>query len=232
MARKLTRRSELVVTSPVTTVTTAGFDAVRAFIRASKAPSTVAGYTADWKDFLAWCEKHGRAALPAAPETVADYIAQCADHLKPGSIQRRLNAISEAHKAVGYDEDLPTHSGVVRNVMKGIRRTLGTKPVQKAPVLTGDVCAMVAAADPGLIGIRDRAIVLIGFAGAFRRSEIVGLNVDDLDFGKDGLVITVRRSKTDQEGKGQKVGVMAGQHPATCPIRAVREWLRQARIKS
>jgi site-specific recombinase XerC len=88
--------------------------------------------------------------------------------------------------------------------MKGIRRTLGTAPVQKAPALTDDICAMVAATNAGIIGARDRALILLGFAGAFRRSELVGLDVDDCTFAKDGLTITLRRSKTDEEGAGRK----------------------------
>src|SRR5262245_27076146 len=106
-------------------------DQVRAFIRASKAPNTLRGYRADWRDFCAWCESNGHLPLPSAPEAVATYIAECAGRLKPDSIQRRLNAIAEAHKVAGLES--PTHAGIVKNVVKGIRRTLGTAPVQKAP---------------------------------------------------------------------------------------------------
>ena len=98
-------------------------------------------YQSDWRDFCAWCEGHGLCPLLATPETVAGYIAECAGHLKPGSVQRRLNAIAEAHKAAGLEP--PTNSPIVANTMKGIRRTLGTAPVQKAPALTDDIRAMV-----------------------------------------------------------------------------------------
>ena len=101
---------------------------------------------------------------------------------KPGSIQRRLNSIAEAHKAAALDS--PTTAGMVKNTMKGIRRTLGTAPVQKSPTLTDDIRAMVDAADLGLIGARDRALILLGFAGAFRRSELVALDIDDCAFGR------------------------------------------------
>ena len=117
-----------------------------------------------------------------------------------GSIQRRLNAIAEAHKAMGLES--PTHTAIVANTMKGIRRTKGTAPTQKAPALTDDIRAMVDATDAGIIGARDRALILLGFAGAFRRSELVGLDVEDCAFGKDGLTVTLRRSKTDQTGRG------------------------------
>jgi integrase len=166
--------------------------------------------------------------LPAIPETVASYIAECAGRLKVGSIQRKLNAIAEAHKALGLES--PTHSPIVANTMKGIRRTLGTAPIQKAPTLTDDIRAMVDATDTGIIGVRDRALILLGFAGAFRRSELVGLDVADCAFGKDGLTVTLRRSKTDQQGAGRKIGIPYGANPETCPVRIVQSWIEQAGI--
>jgi integrase len=161
---------------------------------------------------------------------VAAYIAECAGHLKPGSIQRRSNAIAEAHKAAGVES--PTHAAIVRNTLKGIRRTLGTAPAQKAAALTNDIRAMVDAADDGLIGARDRALILLGFAGAFRRSELVGLEVEDCAFGKDGLTVTLRRSKTDQTGEGRKIGIPYGANPDTCPVRNLQEWISQAGIST
>src|SRR4029077_10722837 len=145
-----------------------------------------------------------------------------------GSIQRRLNAIAEAHKAVGLES--PTHSPIVSNTIKGIRRTKGTAAAQKAPTLTDDIRAMVDATDAGIIGARDRALILLGFAGAFRRSELVGLEVEDCAFGKDGLTITLRRSKTDQAGAGRKIGIPYGANPETCPVRTVQAWLELAAI--
>src|SRR5215469_4488594 len=206
-----------------------GFAQVRAYVRASKADNTLRGYQSDWRDFCAWCESRGGLCpLPAAADTVAAYIAECAQHLKPGSIQRRLNAIAEAHKAAGLD--VPTHSGIVRNTLKGIRRTLGTAPAQKAPALTDDVRAMVEAADAGLMGARDRALILLGFAGAFRRAELVGLDVEDCVFGRDGLTVTLRKSKTDQDGAGRRIGIPYGSNPATCPVRTTQAWLELAAI--
>lgn len=201
---------------------------VREYIRASKAESTLRGYSADWRDFCAWAEARGLCPLPASPEGVAAYIAECADRLKVGSIQRRLNAITEAHKAVGVES--PARSGIVKNTLKGIRRTMGTAPVQKAAALTDDIRSMVDATDAGLIGWRDRALVLLGFAGAFRRSELVELDVEDCAFGRDGLTVNLRRSKTDQEGTGRKVGIPYGSNPETCPVRNVQHWTEQGGI--
>ncbi len=201
---------------------------VRQYIKASKAENTLRGYQSDWRHFCAWCDSHSIQSLPANPESVASYIAECATHLKVGSIQRRLNAIAEAHKAMGLES--PTHSSIVVNTMKGIRRTLGTAPTQKAAALTDDIRAMVDATDEGLIGARDRALILLGFAGAFRRSELVGLDVEDCAFGKDGLTVTLRRSKVDQTGEGRKIGIPYGSNPETCPVRVVQGWIEQGAI--
>jgi integrase len=126
----------------------------------------------------------------------------------------------------------PSHTAIVRNTMKGIRRTLGTAPLQKAAILTEDIRAMVEATDGGLIEARDRALLLLGFAGAFRRSELVELDLEDCEFGKDGLTITLRRSKTDQEGQGRRIGIPFGANPQTCPIRTLEGWLERAGITS
>jgi integrase len=168
--------------------------------------------------------------LPASPETVASYIAECAGRLKVGSIQRRINAMAEAHKATGVES--PTHHPMVTNTMKGIRRTKGMAPAQKAPAVTDDIRAMLDAADAGPIGTRDRALVLLGFVGAFRRSELVGLNIENCVFGKDGLTVTLRRSKTDELGAGRKIGIPYGANPETCPVRSVQTWLEIACFNS
>jgi site-specific recombinase XerD len=202
----------------------------REFIQASKAESTLRGYRSDWGEFCAWCEGQCVCPAPASPEAVAAYIADCASRLKVGSIQRRLNAIAEAHKAMGIDS--PTHHAMVGNTMKGIRRTKGTAPAQKAPALTEDIRAMVDATDSGLIGARDRALILTGYAGAFRRSELVALDIEDCTFSKDGLTILLRRSKTDSVGAGRKIGIPYGSNPETCPMRVLQSWMEQAGIST
>jgi len=205
-------------------------DQVREFIRASKAESTLRGYKSDWRHFCQWCERRSIDVSPASPETVASYIAECSEHLKVGSIQRRLNAIAEAHKAMGLDS--PTASGMVRNTLKGIKRTIGTATAQKTAALTDDIRAMLETTDAGLLGLRDRALILLGFAGAFRRSELVGLDVKDCGFGKDGLTVMLRRSKTDQDCQGRKIGIPYGSNPETCPVRVLQTWLEQAVLSS
>ncbi len=205
-------------------------DQAREFIRASKAENTLRGYQSDWRAFCAWCDGHGVCPLPAAAETVAAYIAECAGHLKPGSIQRRLNAVAEAHKAAGVEST--THNAIVRNTMKGIRRTLGTAQSRKTAVLTDEIRTMLELADDGTMGARDRALILLGFAGAFRRSELVGLDVEDCAFTRDGLTVTLRRSKTDQDGAGRKIGIPYGSNPETCPVRTIQAWVESAAISS
>jgi integrase len=119
---------------------------------------------------------------------------------------------------------------MVRNTLKGIRRTIGTAAKPKAAALTDDIRTMVDATDEGIIGARDRALILLGFAGAFRRSELVGLDVADCAFGKDGLTVTLRRSKTDQDGQGRKIGIPYGSNPETCPVRTIQTWIEQAAL--
>jgi site-specific recombinase XerD len=205
-------------------------DQVREYIRASKSENTLRGYQSDWRAFCAWCEVQQVCPMPATAETVAAFVAECAGRLKVGTVQRRLNAIAEAHKAVGLDS--PSNNAMVTNTMKGIRRTKGTAPAQKAATLIDDIRAMVDATDSGLIAVRDCALIFPGFAGAFRRSELVGLSVDDCAFGKDGLTVTLRRSKTDQAGAGRKIGIPYGSNPETCPVRNLQSWVERAGISS
>ncbi|MHB1846945.1 MAG: site-specific integrase [Deltaproteobacteria bacterium] len=125
----------------------------------------------------------------------------------------------------------PRGKVAVQEVLKGIRRSLGVAQTQKAPLLPGQLREVVAALPDGLLGLRDRALLLIGFAGAFRRSELVGIDLADLLFDEEGLTVTLRRSKTDQEGAGRKIGIPFGRRE-TCPVEAVKAWIEAARIES
>jgi len=200
----------------------------RSYVAASRATNTDRAYRTGWDQFTRWCETHGRESLPASAETVALYVADLASTHKPATIDARLAAISAAHRAAGHGS--PTKAEAVRLVRRGVRRTLGTAQRQVRPVTVADLRAMVDAIGDGPAGCRDRALLLLGFAGALRRSELVGLDVADVVEGPEGLTVTLRRSKTDQEGAGRTVGIPYGSNPATCPVRAWRAWLEAGRI--
>ncbi len=199
-------------------------------IRNSRAKNTHRAYRADWEDFTTWCRHQGLSPLPASPETVALYLTDCARGLKPSTLQRRMASISQAHAAAGHTES-PIKSALVRSVWRGIRRDRGVAPQGKAPALTADIRIMVNHLPKDkLLGIRDRALLLLGFAGAMRRSELVGLDVDDVVETEEGLVVNIRKSKTDQEGMGRKIGIPYGSHPPTCPVRSLRAWKSAAAL--
>jgi site-specific recombinase XerD len=202
----------------------------RAFMEAAKAENSRRAYRSDWRHFESWCRTNGLGCLPAAPETVALYLtALAADH-KPASLQRKLTSISKAHQAGGFPTPASMQHAVVSETLKGIRRALGTAQPGKEPLLTVDILKMLDALDDGLAGCRDRALLLVGFAGGFRRSEVVSLDVEDVSETADGLVIRVRRSKTDPEAKGTTVALPYGSAAATCPVRSYRVWIAAAGI--
>lgn len=198
------------------------------YVDKSKAANTRRAYRADWQDFAAWCGKFHRIALPASPDTVAYYLADRSQDLKTSTLQRRLATIAEAHRTAGHES--PTRHAQVKLVWAGIRREKGTAQKHVQPVLTKHIRLMVAHLPDSLLGIRDRALLLLGFAGAMRRSELVGLDVTDLAIGDEGLVVIVRKSKTDQLGEGRRIGIPYGQHSETCPVLAVQAWLDQASV--
>jgi len=189
----------------------------------SKAKNTRRAYKSDWADFTEWCRHHGATPLPASPETVALYLTDCAEGLKTSTLQRRLASLSQAHQTAGHES--PTHHPLVRAVWQGIKREKGTAMQGKSPTLTADIRSMIEHLKEGkLLSVRDRCLLLLGFAGAMRRSELVGLDLEDIQDTGEGLVVTIRRSKTDQEGAGRKIGLPYGSDPLTCPVRAFREW--------
>jgi site-specific recombinase XerD len=226
MAEAISGSRELVTVDPISAQLPAVFEAElqRAADRAksAKAAATRRAYGSDWRIFGEWCQSRGLAALPAAPEAVAAFLNAEADRgVKPSTITRRAAAIRYAHKAAGYEP--PTGHEAVRLTMAGIRRDLGTAPNKKRPATADKLVAMAAAGDGSLIGLRDRAVLLIGFAGAFRRSELAALDVADIQEVAEGLRITVRKSKTDQEGKGFVKALPRGS--IACPVEALKAWL-------
>jgi site-specific recombinase XerD len=199
------------------------------YARAEKAPLTRKAYGSDYRLFRAWCEAKGVASLPAAPETVAAFLAaEAAAGLRPSTLGRRLAAIRYIHKLSNLRT--PTDSERVKATLRGIRRSVGSAGVRKAPALAEHVKAMVAASPDTLAGKRDRALILLGFAGAFRRSELVALDVADTEESESGLRVTIRRSRMDQEGEGATIAVARGS--VACPVEALRRWLRAAGIES
>lgn len=146
-----------------------------------------------------------------------------------------MSAITNAHKEAGFPNSpaSPQQNYVVREVLAGIKRSLGTAQHGVDPLLVDDIRRIVGAVPANFLGLRDRALVLVGFSGAFRRSELTTLlEVADLDFTDDALYIRMRRSKTDQEGQGRTVAMPAGEHPESCPIHALKTWLDAAGITS
>jgi site-specific recombinase XerD len=201
----------------------------RSYIHAAKSPATLRAYRTDFEDFTRFCKDHNLPHLPATPTTVALYIADRAGSLRSATITRRLTSITEALQSAGF-EDSPSssHHFVVSETLKGIRRSIGTAQEGKAPLLTSDIRRIVACCPETLSGLRDRALVLLGSAGAFRRSELAAIDCVHLSFTKDGLVIDLRRSKTDQEAAGRNVGISFGADDATCPVRTLRRWLAES----
>lgn len=200
---------------------------VQAYQRASKATSTVRAYTTDARVFQDWCAGYGFRSLPATAQAVAAFLGHEAEAGRATStIGRRLAAIRYAHKLAGVAD--PTEDEAVHAVMKGIRRRADMVVTPKAAATVDILTAMLMHVPPGLAGKRDKALLALGFAGAFRRSELVALDVADLREDAEGLRVLVRRSKTDQEGKGVEKAIPHGRFVK--PVALVRDWLNSAGI--
>jgi site-specific recombinase XerD len=202
-------------------------DAAGVFLSAEKSDATQRAYRSDFRIFQAYCDARGLLALPAAADTVMAFLsAEALGGAKASTLGRRVAAIRYAHKAAGHEP--PTNRETVKAVMRGIRRTIGTAKVQKAPA-TADLLRQMLDACPDTIrGKRDRALLALGFAGAFRRSELVALTVADLAEVADGYRVMIRHSKTDQEAQGQEIAIPRG--TSLRPVEAVQTWLQAAGI--
>ncbi len=206
------------------------------YIANSVSEATKKARRVDWGQFEGWCTANGRQPMPATPETVVLWLSAIAERYKPGSLDRKLASVSKAHQAAGYDS--PTRAPVVRTTLRGIRRTKreAGQPVaatKKAPILAKHLRAMVDAMPDTVQGKRDRAILLLGYAGGFRRSELSNLDVADLEFRPEGLLVTLRHSKTNQDGAElEQKDIGMGTREQTCPVRAVRAWLQELCIDS
>jgi len=191
------------------------------YLSASLSQNSRRAYSSDLKRFAAW-----GGTIPATPESVAAYLASHAQESSVATLARRLVSIGKAHCVLGLPS--PTESELVRATMRGIRHIHGSAQRQVSPAVKEDLIRMVAGLD-GIKGIRDRALLLIGFAGAFRRSELVSLAVEEIEPVPQGLIFNLRFSKTDQEGRGRKVAIPYARG-AVCPVIALQAWLEVSGI--
>lgn len=186
------------------------------YIRESLAENTRVAYLSDLAHFESWGGQ-----IPAAPETIAEYLVAHADILSVATLIRRLAALSKVHRSRGFSN--PTSVEVVKATLRGLKRTKGTAQRQATPLLKEDLFLVLEAMGSRLKDVRDRALLLLGFAGGFRRSELVGLNWEDVLSARQGLEVTLRRSKTDQNGAGRKIGIPHGRG-RWCPVVALEQW--------
>jgi site-specific recombinase XerD len=202
--------------------------AALAFAAKSKADETLRGYRHDMRLFEAYCAAHNHPWMPATAAAVAEFLAgERRRGCKAATLTRRVAAIRYAHGLAGHAS--PTDDGRVRAVLAGIKREIGARQTPKTAATADLVGQMLATCPNTLTGKRDRALIALGFAGAFRRSELVALEVADLTDSPDGLLVLVRRSKTDQDGAGQEVAILRGRRLR--PVEAVRDWLAAAGIE-
>ena len=199
-----------------------GAISVDELVRQSIAPSTRVAYDSDLRHFAAW-----GGTLPASSATIASYIASHVGMLAVATITRRVATLSKAHQAMG--EQNPCQTALVKATLRGLRRKQRTAQKQAKPLLKDELFVVLDAMGDSTKDVRDRALLLLGFAGGFRRSELVGLDVTDIELVRQGIIITLRHSKTDQEGVGRKIGIPHGrtQH---CPVAAVAAWLERSKI--
>jgi integrase len=196
---------------------------VETYVESGIAPATRRAYRADLDHFQAW-----GGTIPATNDMVATYIADHAATLKVSTLTRRLAAISIAHGARGLPN--PTGSPLIRATMRGIRRAHGAAQHQAKPLLREDLFVVLGAMGDRIKDLRDRALLLTGFAGGLRRSELAAINVIDFERVREGIILTIQRSKTDQDGVGRKIGVPFGR-TIHCPVRALETWLSASGIE-
>lgn len=191
--------------------------------------NTVKAYSSDFKIFIEWCDSHGLESLPATVPTIAAYVAQCARReLSMSTVSRYLTVISKTHELAQFPN--PTKDPMVTEAVKGYRRERGTEKKRVKPLLFEQLTRIVEQLGTSIKGLRDSAILTVGWMGALRRSEIVALMRDDIESVSEGLVVHVRRSKTDQEGKGRKIGIPFGTD-RFCPVTIIRRWYTIAQIE-
>jgi site-specific recombinase XerD len=200
-------------------------------VGASTSAATKRAYASDWRDFEEWCSSAGRPSLPASSETIELFAVDRLRVMKLATVERRLHAIAAKHVETGHAS---TYTNGVRSLMRGARRERGNDEQPRAALAIEDlrrICRSLPVRSSETAA-RDRAIMTLGFAAALRRSEIVALDLADVRFVRKGLLVTLRRSKTDQEAAGRTIGVFYGKRATTCPVRSLRAWLNWRGRKS
>lgn len=202
---------------------------MRDYAADATAESTKRVYRIAWADFIEFCADHRLASLPATPETVAAYITTLAQgKMKISTIRVRVSAISKAHVLARHPD--PTADVDFKQVFTGIRRDHGTAPTKKEPITLDVLTTLLAHLPAGLVGVRDRALLIVDYGGVFRRSELAALNVGDVSIKGNHMTIVVRRGKTDQEGKGLVKHFPMLENADLCPLRAMLAWFEQGAI--
>ena len=202
-------------------------------LRNSKSANTLRAYQSDYNDFSLFCSKNGFQAMPTQPKILALYITHLSSYSKYSTLKRRLASISILHKTKGHYIDTK-HPIIMENLM-GIKRTNGSNQKGKKPLLINDLKALIQAIHQSVEKdsrkSRDKAIVLIGFSGGFRRSELVSIEYEDLEFVLEGVKIFVKRSKTDQSGEGMTKAIPYFENLDFCPVIALKNWIEISKIK-
>jgi integrase len=217
-------------TKPPTARAAMAIAKAQAYRDAADAPATLRAYASDMKNYEAWCARHAMTALPATPEVVGAYLAAAGEGYAMQTLRRRVAAIARASGVAGHPLD--TKHPAIRETLRGIGRTHGSRGRRSAALTTSELKRLSGICEPGLAGDRDRALLLVCFSGALRRSELVALDAEHLAWSDDGVKLLLVKSKTDKEGEGVEIMIVYGRHEATCPIRALRRWLEAAAIKS
>ena len=202
-------------------------------LRNSKSANTLRAYQSDYNDFSLFCSKNGFQAMPTQPKILALYLTHLSSYSKYSTLKRRLASISILHKTKGHYIDTK-HPIIVENLM-GIKRTNGTNQKGKKPLLINDLKLLIQAIDmskeKNIRKIRDKALILIGFSGGFRRSELVDIEYEDVEFVEEGVKIFVKRSKTDQSGEGMTKAIPYFDNINFCPVKALNKWVVVADLK-
>ena len=190
-------------------------------LKNSKANNTLRAYQSDFKDFSAFCAKNGFSSIPTQPKIIALYLTNLSKSSKFSTLKRRIASISVIHKLKGHYLD--TKHPIIMENLHGIKRTLGSRQKAKKPILINDLKLIIKAIDENKI--RDKALILIGFAGGFRRSELVSILNEDIEFVPEGLKILIRRSKTDQSGEGVIKAIPYFDNKEFCPVITLKKYI-------